>query len=119
MKVIEFNNSEIVSVVVDKNKAIDVSLNKWSAELIKNTRLKQNEFNLDNFTKKCYQYASEQDFSDENFPKLLEWWLHNAASLKNINGIYRYLIHPDSMDDDDPWKQKHVGYSGKTDLKIP
>ncbi len=93
-----------IKVLVSKNEEMTISLRKDFADFVDGAK-KYNYYNIDNFTKKCYQSAMEQGFTQEEFPRILEWWLNNSGRSED-NIPYKSLVDPSTMDEDDPWIDK-------------
>lgn len=96
---------ELITVLGRDNQEITLEVNRNAAEHI--YALRKDGLNVDNFTKKCHEYAYSISLSDENFAPLLELWLYHVD-----NDVKRYLDDSRTMDGADPWRIKRIGYSG-------
>jgi predicted transcriptional regulator len=94
-----------VSIIGRHNKEITVELDDSIAARLQS--LREDGLNVDNFTKKCHQYAFEKSIPNENLVNILEWWLDSID-----RDVRRYLDDGRMMEEKDPWRLKNIGYSG-------
>ncbi len=99
------DNIRPTSILGRNNKEVTVELN--DSIVARLNSLREDELNVDNFTKKCHQYAFEKSIPDENFANILDWWLDSIDC-----DVRRYLDDGRMMEVKGPWRLKDIGYSG-------